>query len=103
MSLRKKHTPKFKSKVAIEALKGLKTAAEIASDNGVHPAMVSQWKKTAADILEAGFADKRGSTRKEPVGFEKDQLLAQIGQLKVELNRLKKGSRGACDATKAAD
>lgn len=90
MALRKKHTPKFKSKVAIEALKGLKTAAEIASDNGVHPAMVSQWKKAAADILEAGFSDRRGAAKKEPEGFEKEQLLAQIGQLTVELDWLKK-------------
>lgn len=90
MALRKKHTPKFKSKVAIEALKGLKTASEIASDNGVHPAMVSQWKKAATDILEAGFTDRRGTAKKEPEGFEQEQLLAQIGQLKVELDWLKK-------------
>ena len=48
MVVRKRHTPKFKSKVAIEALKELKTAAQIALENGVHPTMVSQWKKAAA-------------------------------------------------------
>ncbi len=55
----------------------------------MHPAMVSQWKKAAADILEAGFTDKR-KLPKEEAGFEKEQLLAQIGQLKVELDWLKK-------------
>ena len=90
MALRKKHTPKLKSKVAVEALKGLKTAAEIASEHGVHPTMVSQWKKAASDILESGFSDQRKASKKEPEGFEKDQLLAQIGQLTVELDWLKK-------------
>ena len=89
MVLRKKHTPKFKSKVAIEALKEQTPAAQISSEQGVHPAMVSQWKKAAVEILEQGFADKRKAP-KEKDGFEKEQLLAQIGQLKVELDWLKK-------------
>ena len=89
MALRKKHTPKFKSKVAIEALKENKTAAQIASEQGVHPTMVSQWKKAATEILEKGFADRRKAPKEEE-GFEKEQLLAQIGQLKVELDWLKK-------------
>ncbi len=89
MALRKKHTAKFKSKVALEALMGLKTASEIASDHGVHPAMVSQWKRAAAGILEEGFADARKAPKEEG-GFQKEQLLAQIGQLKVELDWLKK-------------
>ena len=89
MVVRKRHTPKFKSKVVIEALKELKTAAQIASENGVHPTLVSQWKKAAAQILEQGFSDRRKAP-KEKQGFEKEQLLAQIGQLKVELDWLKK-------------
>jgi len=89
MALRKKHTAKFKTKVALEALKGVKTAAEISSEFGVHPVMVSQWKKSAGELLESGFADGR-QARKEPDGFDREQLLAQIGQLKVELDWLKK-------------
>ena len=51
--------------------------------------MVSQWKKAATEILEKGFADRRKAPKEEE-GFEKEQLLAQIGQLKVELDWLKK-------------
>ena len=90
MALRKKHTAKFKTDVALEALKGLKTAAEIASEKGVHPAMVSQWKKAAKDILETGFTDARKLPKKVDDGFSREQLLAQIGQLKVELDWRKK-------------
>ena len=89
MALRKRHTPKFKTEVALEALKGSKTAAEIASARGVHPAMISQWKKAAREHLEKGFADGRKAPKEEE-GFGKEQLLAQIGQLKVELDWLKK-------------
>lgn len=90
MALRKKHTAKFKTKVAIEALKEQKTAAEIAAANGVHPAMISQWKRTAAESIQSGFQAHRGKTKECDDGFSKEQLLAQIGQLKVELDWLKK-------------
>lgn len=89
MALRKKHTAKFKATVAIEAIKERKTTAEIASEHGVHPVMVSQWKKAAIEIVEIGFSDRREKS-KEANGFERDQLLTQIGQLKVELDWLKK-------------
>jgi len=77
-----------------ETLVGLKILCygpvnTLSSEQGVHPAMVSQWKKAAVEILEQGFADKRKAP-KEKDGFEKEQLLAQIGQLKVELDWLKK-------------
>lgn len=89
MALRKTHTAKFKAKVALEAIKGEKTASQIASEYGVHPVMVSKWKKAACDLLEKGFLDGR-SPPKEADGFAKEQLLAQIGSLKVELDWLKK-------------
>ncbi len=90
MALRKRHTAKFKTTVALEVIKGEKTAAEIASKFGIHPAMLSQWKKSAMEILEAGFTGSRGKRENVEEGFERDQLLAQIGQLKVELDWLKK-------------
>lgn len=90
MVLRKKHTAQFKTKVALAALQERKTAAEIASEHGVHPGMVSQWKKSALEILEDGFKDARSRASKDEDGFDRANLLAQIGQLKVELDWLKK-------------
>lgn len=90
MALRKRHTSTFKTSVALAAIEGKKTAAEIASQHGVHPAMVSQWKKAALDSISSAFISPSARKKAEPEGFEKDQLLAQIGQLKVELDWLKK-------------
>ena len=90
MVLRKRHTAQFKTKVAIAALQERKTATEIASAHGVHPTMVSQWKKAAIKILEEGFQDNRNKSPKDEEGFGRENLLAQIGQLKVELDWLKK-------------
>jgi len=83
MVLRKKHTPNLKTAVALEALKGRRTVAEIASDNGVASAQISTWKKETLSILKDGFTDKR-SKKSVQNGFTMDELLLQIGQLKVE-------------------
>jgi transposase-like protein len=42
---RRKHSPEFKAKVAIEAIKGVKTVSQIAQEHEIHPVMVSTWKK----------------------------------------------------------
>jgi transposase-like protein len=90
MTLRKRHTPQLKVKVAVEALKGRVTVAEIASGNGIAPAQVSTWKKEAMRILEDGFTGSKASRKSAPDGFAKEELLMQIGQLKVENDWLKK-------------
>ena len=55
---RRRHEPEFKARVAIEALKGLKTVQEIAKEFEIHPVQVSEWKKMmlegAADVFAAG-------------------------------------------------
>ena len=52
---RKRHTPDFKAKVALEALKGTKTINEIASEMGIHATQITQWKKQAQEgIKEPG-------------------------------------------------
>ena len=87
--VRKSHPPSLKAKVAVEAIKAHKTAAQIAQMFGVHPTQVGGWKKQAL----AGLPDIFGNRRKQ-VGqqsdAEKDELYKQIGQLKVELDFLKK-------------
>ena len=72
---RKSHPPSLKAKVAVEAIKAHKTAAQIAQMFGVHPTQVGGWKKQAL----AGLPDIFGNG-----------LYKQIGQLKVELDFLKK-------------
>ena len=85
---KKKYTATLKSKVALEAIKGMKTISEIASEYEVHPNQVSQWKRQLRDGLEDVFTDPRRSGRSEEK--EKDRLYQEIGRLKVELDWLKK-------------
>ena len=93
MAQRKRHTAEFKARVALEALREQKTANQIASEYEVHSTQVSQWKKQALDALTMGFK-RGGDTAKTGIedGPTKDQLFSQIGQLKVELDWLKKKS-----------
>jgi transposase-like protein len=80
-----------KAKIVLEVLKGQKTMAEIASTYGVHPNQISKWKRQVLEGLPELFSQK------EPEGAKSqeeliEQLYQQIGQLKVELDWLKKKS-----------
>ena len=85
---KKRYSAAFKSKVALEALKGQKTISEIASKNEVHPNQVSQWKRQLQDGIENVFTDPCRSNHSDEK--EKDKLYQEIGRLKVELDWLKK-------------
>jgi putative transposase len=86
---RKSYTAAFKVKIALEAIKGQRTINEIATHYGVHPNMAPQWKKRAIESLPDVFSTRR---ERDAQGEEalKAELYRQIGQLKVELDRLKK-------------
>jgi len=88
---RKVFTGTQKAKIALEAVKGLKTINEIAQDNNVHPTQVSQWKKDLLDNASTLFEGKRGPKRVNPQS-DPDRLYAKIGQLNMELDWLKKKS-----------
>ena len=89
MSRRKQYTNQFKAQVAIEAIKNQQTVAQIASEYGVHPTQVNQWKKQVLEQLPQLFTNGRSKA-----ATDTDQLVAelyrQIGQLKVELDWLEK-------------
>ncbi len=86
---RKRYSAEINAKVALEAIKGQKTANEIASEYGVHPTQIAQWKKQALDELPELF---RGGSREKTDEGLIAALYQEIGQLKVELDWLKKKS-----------
>ena len=86
---RKSYSAEFKSKVAIAAIKGQQTVNEIASFYQVHPNQVIQWKKQALESIPDAFSSARVNSADKDEEL-KSQLYQQIGQLKVELDWLKK-------------
>ena len=88
---RKKYSAQFKAKVAIEAVKRDKTVNDIAGEYGVHPTQIQQWKKQLLEELPNIFSRKRVNKAKETEELTA-QLYQQIGQLKVELDWVKKKS-----------
>lgn len=86
---RKRYSGEFKVTVAVEAIKGEKTASEIAGEYGVHPTQIAQWKKQVMDEIPKVFSMKkeRDARKEEEI---RSSLYQQIGQLKVELDWVKK-------------
>ena len=88
---RKIHTPPFKAKVALAALKGDRTVNELAGQFDVHSTLIHAWKKQLLDGAGAIFS---GPARPASADAEARQaeLFEQIGRLKMELGWLKKKS-----------
>ena len=80
---RRKHSPSFKAKVALEALKGEETIAELASRYEVHPSQIRSWKNMLAEGAAGIFGKDQNHKKKDDTNLI-SQLYQQIGQLKVE-------------------
>jgi transposase len=89
---RKRHDPQFKARVALEALKGIKTVQQIAKEFDVHPVQVSDWKKKlstqAGSVFESGAAKEQ-----EDFSAERTDLHSKIGELTVMLDFAVKKSK----------
>jgi transposase-like protein len=84
---RQHHSPEFKAKVAIEALKEQSTLADLAQKYNIHPNQITTWKKEFCEKASLVF-EKGKSVQKDDV--EKSKLFEAIGQLQIENNWLKK-------------
>ena len=86
---RRKFEDGFKAKVALEAIKGEKTLAELSCEYGLHPNQIAKWKKKALEGLPGVFSKKQDEKQIESQKRE-EELFQQIGQLTMELEWLKK-------------
>ncbi|MCP3925399.1 MAG: IS3 family transposase [Desulfobacterales bacterium] len=95
-TIRKTHPAAFKAKVALEAAKQEKTISQLSSDFGVHSNMITKWKSHLLKELPGIFAN--GRTNKDKKNQKViEELYKQIGQLKVELDWLKKKLNSCID------
>ena len=92
-SKRRRHDPEFKARVAIEALKNIRTIAQIAKDFEIHPAQVSDWKKQMLENAVESFSQGKKQNSEEELNAEKELLHAKIGQQAIEIDFLRKKSK----------
>jgi transposase len=94
MSMRKTYDAAFKAKVAFEAAKGDKTIAQLAGEFSVHPNQIRLWRIHLMEQLPELFSNRRPQQEKA----RESELFQQIGQLKMELEWLKKSHKRSCRA-----
>ena len=90
---KKQYSAAEKTKIALEAIKGELTIAQISSKYGVHATQISKWKQQAIEAMQVGFTSKRGSANTDDDQNQLvDKLYRQIGKLSTECEWLKKKS-----------
>ena len=88
---RKRYSAEFKAKVALEAIRGEATIAELVSKYGVHQTLINTWKRQAIEGMAGVFSGKAEAAAAERDG-KVEKLHAKIGQLVVERDFLAKAS-----------
>jgi transposase len=84
----RRFSDEFQAKVALEAIKGQRTANELAQEFGIHVNQINLWKKQLLEVAPKVF--RRGKDREaERLERERDQLYRKVGQLQVEVDWLK--------------
>jgi transposase-like protein len=78
--MRKRHSREVKLRVVCEALAGIKSISQIASDHGVHPTQIKEWKSQALEAMGERFSLRRGKKTEAA----EERLYEEIGRLKVE-------------------
>lgn len=88
---RRTHSPEFKARIALEALKGIKPIHQIAADNEIHPVQVSQWKKELQERMAELF-ERKNARSDEAAEDQKliERLERKVGQVVVERDWLAK-------------
>jgi len=81
------HTPEYKFKLVLEALKSEKKIIEIASENQIHPKQIHRWRNTLLEEGASLFVHKKIQRQADP---DKEKLLSIIDQLTIELEFIKK-------------
>ena len=91
---RRAHSAEFKARVAAEALKGIKTIHQIATENEIHPVQVSQWKKELAERMSELFERKNARSKETENDRRRIEALERkVGQLTIERDWLAKKSK----------
>ncbi len=86
---RRRFSKEFKAKVALETIKGQRTAAELAQEFGVHVNQINLWKKQLIEAAPLAFGN--GKDREaEQLKRERDILYRKVGELQVEVDWLKR-------------
>ena len=90
---RTRYSAEFKAKVALEALRGELTTAQMAAKHGIHQTMVGEWKRQAVEGMAGVFSGKSAAQESAKASeAEVEKLHAKIGQLVVERDFLARAS-----------
>ena len=92
MAKRKNHSSSFMAKVALDALRGELTIAELSSKHGVHPSQITNWKTQAVQGMSGVFDGKKTSSSDVSGEGKVTELHAKIGQLTLKNDFLRKAS-----------
>jgi putative transposase len=86
---RRKHSDEFKAKVALEAVKGVRTLSELSSRFGIHPTVIAHWRRMLLQGSPGVFSRGEGGSAKTEEELTAP-LYEQIGRLQMEVDWLKK-------------